>query len=182
MPRFYLGISLLGGKMKKYFIILLSLGIFANSFAKMPQELYRELKAKVVSQYQTQGERDTELDMQVYAYNCIEKLGTTTKLAPEIFNQLRVRMEKTYPNNYVMQYKKLDEELQVYEIAQKNLKAQNVQAQQQITNLKSTAQIQKSLLDKIQINAEKKYPNDFIEQKKYIEAVLENYDLILKNK
>jgi hypothetical protein len=157
--------------------------------AAMPKNIEREVMSKLTQTIDKQSDRQAEMDNQKYAYDCIEKLAGTTSLSKNEFEVLKKGMEETYPYDYAIQYKRLKEEVKRYEGVKKTLVEQekekiqkvnkeNLEAKKILETQKKEIKLPTATYDKLKNAAEKKYPNNFVEQKKYIEQAAEIYNIV----
>lgn len=169
--------------MKKTAVIMLLISSLI-SYGDMPKEIEDRIYINISELYKSYGERQTELDLHKSAYKRIEKLENENSISKEEFQQLKKKLEINYPDNYVMQYKKMKEEIEVYQLAKNNLKKQtaqeNLKAKEYLNKIDGNKMMPASIMQEIKGTAAKKYPDDYLEQKKYIENSLEIYEIIAK--
>lgn len=157
--------------------------------AKMPKDIERKVYVKLSEKIDNYGERDSELELQKYAYSTIEKMEKETILSKDEFILLKKSMEEIYPYDYVTQYKRLKADLKIYETTKKSLvaqevekvekiKVQNLEAKKIIEKQKEELKIPKNLYLKLKEAAEKRYPENYIEQKRYLEHAAEIYGIL----
>lgn len=166
--------------------LFLNITIFS---IEMPKEIKIDIAREARELYSSNSERNSYIDWQEKAYLSMNNKLEKNNIPLNEHTIILKKLKQMYGNNFVKQNIAVDAEIEMYNkinIAIKKdkevLKQKNELAKKEINIIEQKILIKKNIFKKIQSNAEKKYPNDFVEQKKYIEAVIENYDLILKNK
>lgn len=174
--------------MKKTIVILLLL-VTNFLFGNMNKEIEKKVKLRIIEMMDGHLERENELERQKNAHKAIEKISETTTLSYNEFLILREGLEKLYPYDYIGQLKRMRDLVKTYEETKKSLvtqevekiekiKTENLEAKKIIETQKEELKIPKNLYLKLKVAAEKRYPKNYIEQKKYLEHAVEIYGIL----
>lgn len=184
--------------MKKYFLMILfifSVSVFGN-IREIPKDILNEIKTEAKILHEDNLTRNSYISWQVDAYLDIEKLEKILELPHEEYSEMKDSLYKIYGVDFVKQYKlikneidrkkKLDASIKIattkeverilLEKKLSEIKEEiNEKAEKELKVIEKTVEIPQVIMERFKAEAERLYPGNYYEQKRYIESSIGNY-------
>ena len=178
--------------MKKLILLgLAALSITAIGAAK--QEIPADIEKAIIRESQTYdgSEKIRFRNWQTESYLKMEKLGAESGIPAEEFARIKQRLRVMYGSNFVKQYQVLPDEIRNYNELVERVKletAKNIGVTEEKNNaakaeLEKNISVSKVPAEVIEIykeSAEALYPDNYVGQKAYIDASMEEYFKIIE--
>lgn len=177
--------------MKK--LILLGLAILSLTALGAKQEIPEDVEKAIIKESQTYdgSEKIRFRKWQTESYLKMEKMGEESGIPAEEFTRIKSRLRAMYGSNFVKQYQVLPSEIRNYnELVErvKNETARNLgvteeknnQAKVELEKNISVSKVPAEVIDIYKESAEKLYPDNYVGQKAYIDASMEEYFKIIE--
>ncbi|MBC2855926.1 MAG: hypothetical protein RR191_03255 [Cetobacterium sp.] len=156
--------------MKKLIITLLLLSI--NLMASIDKNVENKIESDARTIYQKSRDQKDYIQEQTEAYkNILQKLNNS-KLSDKDQKEIIYRLSKMYGGNYVKQNSVVQDEIFSYNKVE--------QKSSEIFSKLDSENVPLELLNGFKLQAKKLYPDNSLNQKKYIDGSIENYSLIIK--
>lgn len=172
-----------------FFLAIIS---FAN---EVPQNVLEEINRSSRSVSENSSERREYVEWQTEAYKKLDEELKTSQIPVEEQKKIEIKLKSQYGSNYVKQHSKLKEEISNYVETEKKVQAQvqeilqnkksekikihmaeiNKNSQKELEIMTKSAEIPTPLMNRFKSEAERLYPGNYYEQKRYIESSIGNY-------
>ena len=181
-------------RMKKAIILgLIALNI--SAFAAIKQEVPADIEKAIIRESQSfeGSDRISFRRWQTDSYLKMEKMGAESGIPAVEFDRIKQRLRQMYGSNFVKQYQVLPSEIANYNELVERVKVETLKsavvteeknnaAKEQLASSKGPAEV----VEIFKESAAKLYPDNYVGQKAYINAAMEDYfkiiDFVKKNK
>lgn len=173
--------------MKKIGLILyLIINVLAFAEKEIPYEVEKAIRASIVNEFDGGTERHDYYNMQKEAYLEIEDRLESSELTNGEKNAVRKRLSAKHGVNYAVQIKSLEDEIvfvkainKEYRDKQENNKI-NSESKVVLEQIVKDSDIPEKYMTHLQSEAERLYPDNYYEQKRFIESSIKTYKMFNK--
>ncbi len=184
--------------MKKAVILgLIALNI--SVFAAIKQEVPEDIEKAIIRESQSfeGSDRISFRRWQTESYLKMEKMGAESGIPAVEFDRIKQRLRQMYGSNFVKQYQVLPSEIANYNELVERVKVETLKsavvteeknnaAKEQMAKEIASSKVPAEVVEIFKESAAKLYPDNYVGQKTYINAAMEDYfkiiDFVKKNK
>lgn len=184
--------------MKKAVILgLIALNI--SVFAAIKQEVPEDIEKAIIRESQSfeGSDRISFRRWQTESYLKMEKMGAESGIPAVEFDRIKQRLRQMYGSNFVKQYQVLPSEIANYNELVERVKVETLKsavvteeknnaAKEQMAKEIASSKVPAEVVEIFRESAAKLYPDNYVGQKAYINAAMEDYfkiiDFVKKNK
>jgi len=185
-------------RMKKAVILgLIALNI--SVFAAIKQEVPEDIEKAIIRESQSfeGSDRISFRRWQTESYLKMEKMGAESGIPAVEFDRIKQRLRQMYGSNFVKQYQVLPSEIANYNELVERVKVETLKsavvteeknnaAKEQMAKEIASSKVPAEVVEIFKESAAKLYPDNYVGQKAYINAAMEDYfkiiDFVKKNK
>ncbi|MGL5657168.1 MAG: hypothetical protein ACRCXY_10085 [Fusobacteriaceae bacterium] len=174
--------------MKKYLIgLLLILSTISFSITKreIPKEDRQRIMEYTLDNTDSGTERTDFKKWQEDAYWDVEKQLDESGITESEKSAVRKRLNAMYGANYTKQTKEVKEQVKYYTVVsraakeKKDMEVRNIESKEELTTIIKEAEVTvpEKMMKHYKSEAERLYPNNYYEQKRYIESSINTYKM-----
>lgn len=177
--------------MKKILLFLILFVSGVQSLAKIPSEIRKEIENDAYKFYAGKDAED-QVKGQIDAYEKMDKKIMESGIDIETQKVIRHRLNSMYGTNFIKQNAKIVEEIGDYNNLRKTIELEirekgkvefeketeerNQKSQKELEAIEKSSIIPTSLMSRFKSESERLYPENYYEQKRYIESSIGNYE------
>ncbi len=175
--------------MKKYLIIIMTVLFSTLSLSQEKREIPKDVRQRIVDLAVTNTDGGQErFDFRIWqeeSYWNVEKQLSESGITPAEQDAVRKRLNIMYGANYAKQTREVKEQIKYYTTLsraateKKKVENRNVESKTELVTVIKEAEVvvPEKIMNHYKAEAERLYPNNYYEQKRYIESSVNTYKM-----
>ncbi|MGL4252828.1 MAG: hypothetical protein ACRCR2_02030 [Fusobacteriaceae bacterium] len=180
--------------MKKKIMLLILVGSLA--YGKMPKDIKDKVSRDAREMYEDRKDAMSFIDWQESSYDEMEETLAVAEIPRESKEQIKFYLRGKYGLNFIKQNAELGEEINKVKNSEKNIKVAaireveriiaekkigeleaeiNQKSKKELEVIEKFVEIPTNLMTRFKSEAERLYPGNYYEQKRYMESSIGNY-------